>query len=112
MQAEDPSPGRRPDLLLEGPLTPFQVGVVCRRAELMLTGARGQELICDVSGHPDLSVIDVLARLALLTQRFQARLQIRASGDAAADLANLVALTGLELLNRPLEARRQAETSE
>jgi hypothetical protein len=101
---------RQAVLAIDAPLAAGAARVLLRQAEILLAGGYLQ-IICDVSGRPDLSLIDVLAKLTLLTQRSQAGLRIRAVGGGSTGLADLLALTGLDCLNA-LELRRQAETGE
>jgi len=96
---------------LHNPLSPAQAQAVCGQVELLLAAGSCRCVVCEVSGRPDLRTVDVLARLALLTQRSMIRLVIRPRADARQNLEALVALTGLECLAQ-LEPRRQAETSE
>jgi hypothetical protein len=108
-------------IALDAPLSPGASKAVFRHVETLLGAGGRLQIICDVSGRPDLGLIDVLARLALLTQRSRVCLRVRPVGDTSEYLAELVALTGLECLEQRrieesavdrLEARRQAEASE
>lgn len=98
-------------IAVDAPISPDAAKEILRRAKTLLVARGYGEIVCDVSGRPDLSLVDLLARLALLTQRSQARLRIRAVGESGAGLADLLALTGLECVNQ-LEARRKPKTSE
>jgi hypothetical protein len=106
---------------LDAPISPGASAAVFRQVERLLSAGVHLEIICDVSGRPDLGLIDVLAQLALLTQRSGACLRIRPVGNTSEHLAELIALTGLECLGhrriealavKRLEPRRQAETRE
>lgn len=98
-------------IAVNAPISPGAAKEILRQAKTLLVSRGYGEIICDVSGRPDLSLIDVLARLALLTQRSHACLRIRAVGSSGEALAELLALTGLECVNR-LQAGRQAEAGE
>jgi hypothetical protein len=98
-------------ITVDAPISPGVAKEILRQAKTLLAASGYDEIICDVSGRPDLSLVDVLARLALLTQRSQACLRIRAVGASSEGLADLLALTGLECVNQ-LEARRKTKASE
>jgi hypothetical protein len=102
-------------IALNNPLSEGQAQEACRQLETLLTSGCSQQVICDVSGQPNLRTVDLLARLALLSQRGNSRLVIRAVEDDQ-NLERLIALTGLECLDRHqmerLEVRRQSEAGE
>jgi hypothetical protein len=100
---------------LHSPLSEWEAHEACWQLEQLPAAGCCQQVICNVSGRSDLRTIDVLARLALLAQRGNRRLVIRAVGDDQ-NLEGLIALTGLECLDRHqlerLETRRQSESGE
>jgi hypothetical protein len=98
--ADQGADGTPAAVTLQNPLSPAEAQAACGQVELLLAKCCCDSVICDVSGTPDLRTVDVLARLTLLTRRSNTRLVIRAIGDAAPHLAALVALTGLECLDR------------
>jgi hypothetical protein len=87
-------------IALDAPISPAAAKALLRRAGTLLGAGGCQELICDVRGRPDLSLISVLARLALMTRRSCACLRIRSAGTTGQELADLVTLVGLECLDR------------
>jgi hypothetical protein len=93
-------------IALDAPLSPAASKAAFRQVETLLSAGGYVEIVCDVSGRPDLGLIDVLARLALLTQRSRVCLRVRPVGDTSEHLAELVALTGLECLDQ-LRIERQ-----
>ena len=100
-------------ITLHSPLSSAQAQEACWKAGKLLASGSGCLVVCDVSGHPDLRTVDVLARLTLLTQRGNGRLLIRARGDVDQSLERLIALSGLTCLDglrlERLEPRRQPE---
>jgi hypothetical protein len=94
---------------LRGPLTEHQAQQLCGRVEAQLSLGAPREIRCHVRGTVDLSIVDALARLALIAQRFGSCLDVRSGGDLEA----LLVLTGLEVITaRRLEPRRQPEAGE
>jgi hypothetical protein len=84
---------------LHNPLSPSQAQEAYGRVERLLATREGEDVFCDVTGRPDLRTVDVLARLVLITQRGHARLIVRAL-DSAKQLEELVALSGLDVLDQ------------
>lgn len=89
-------------LEVRGPLCPRDVLVLCERAGELL---RHGDLVCELRGSVDLSVVHALARIALLAKRQQACVSVTGEDEG------LLALTGLEVL-RQAEAREQAGVEE
>jgi hypothetical protein len=83
---------------------------MCQRVQSYLdAGAR--ELTCEVTGRIDLSLVDALARLRLITRRHDARLHIKADG-CRDELGALLSYLGLESLTDWSEPGGQAEAGE
>ena len=118
---------------VRGPLSEHASRVVCDQVRAGLSqGLPG--VTCRVGGPIDLSVVDLLARVQLLTRRQDAWLEIAAAGEELPDLLALMAFTGLgEVVgagspghrttryraeprttpaDKRLEARRQTEAGE
>jgi hypothetical protein len=95
---------------LRGPIAEHQAKQLCGRVEAQILRGAPREIRCDIRGTADLSVVDALARLALIAQRFDGSLDVRSAGD---DLAALLVLTGLEvIIAKRLEPRGQPEACE
>jgi hypothetical protein len=83
-----------------GPVDEQQAARVLLLArELLHAGAT--EIVCDPRGRVDLSVVDVLARLRLLTRRGGAGLRLRAPG---CEVEELLSFAGLDELVDPWES--------
>jgi ABC-type transporter Mla MlaB component len=103
-------------LALSGPLRCSDVPELCMRVRAALD-ARGPSLVvCDVGrlANPDLSAVDLLARLQLTARRHGSRIRLRGARD---DLRELLAFTGLAgglglELDLVRELERQAEERE
>ncbi len=95
---------------MHGPVDPFRGHEICVQAQESLD-AGVRELRCEVTGRLDLSLVDVLGRLRLITSRRDARLRIDAR-DRAEELVALLTYLGLESLTEWLEPSRQAEAGE
>jgi hypothetical protein len=90
-----------------GPLPPAEVARLCNSARAQLLAGSQQGIVCDLRGTADLSVIDAVARLALIAADHQGRLWLR---NVSADFAGLLVLTGLDdVLGLGLEPSRQPE---
>jgi hypothetical protein len=101
---------------VHGPLSAAQVRGLHERLEARLAGGdppcsrTPKVVICCVDGCADVSVIDALARIALVATRNHAAVRVRSD---AQELAGLLALTGLaSVIRLELEPDRQAETRE
>jgi len=95
---------------LRGPLTEHQAEQLCGRVEAQLSLGAPREIRCHIRGTVDLSIVDVLARLALIAQRLGRCLDVRSTGG---DLEALLVLTGLEVIvAQRLEPRGQPEACE
>jgi ABC-type transporter Mla MlaB component len=100
-------------LVLDGPLTPGELGALCERVRSS-EGASDRDppgaVVCDVGAivHPDVATVDALARLGLSARRAGRELRLRAPSPA---LCALLDLCGLAAVLR-VEARRQAEEGE
>ena len=71
-------------VVITGPVDDAQAAELCRLAHQVLdTGAT--RLVVATAGRVDLSVVEALARLRLLTRRRGAALQVQAGTDPAAD---------------------------
>ena len=77
-----------------GPILPTEAGRLCAQVRALLSADCTRDVVCDVQGMPDLSVVDALARLQLTARRFDRRVRVRSAGP---DLRGLLALTGLQL---------------
>ena len=64
-----------------------------------------QTVVCTLEGPADLCVLDALLRLQLVARRRQVRLQVVVRGE----LADLLAMTGLDVALQPV---REAEARE
>ncbi len=97
------------------PLAVGDAARVCGCVQALLAARRGARVRAEVRGAADLQVLDVLARLLLLTRRCDAQLEVVGAGgaedQAVPALAGLLALTGLDPLLRPADPHRPAERS-
>ncbi len=95
---------------MHGPVDAFRSHEICAQAQESLdAGAR--ELRCEITGRVDLSLIDALCRLQLITARRDAHLRISARG-CSEELVALLGYLGLERLAERLEPGRKAEAGE
>lgn len=87
-----------------------ETGLLLAELQERLRGARIEEICCDVTGaQPDLRVLDVLARLALLARRSGVPISF---DGLAPELVGLIELAGLaDVLARPpaLPPRQDAQ---
>ena len=79
---------------LSGPVAPGRAGAVLRRATSLLADPAIGELVCELSGKVDLSVVDALARLQLIANRRGVVLRVRVQ-SAGAELGPLLYYLGL-----------------
>ncbi|HET9610556.1 MAG TPA: STAS domain-containing protein [Acidimicrobiales bacterium] len=88
------SPTRTVDLVVEGPITPADIPVLCARARALMDRGDVGLVVCDVRalGAADGVVVDALARLQLAARRRGCRVALR---HASIDLLGLLALAGL-----------------
>ena len=107
MRRPEPSPpmmtpanGPRIDLTICGPVDEEQAAELCRLAHLRLS-ASAEQLVVRTAGRVDLSVVEALARLRLLTRRRGVRLVVSAAagGENPATLSvqALLDFAGLDL---------------
>ncbi len=89
---------------------------LCSKARALVESGRADLLVCDLAGvaHPDLVVVDALARLQLTARRLGCALRLRHAGD---DMRALLAFVGLADVVRGdadlgVEAGWQAEQRE
>ena len=80
-------------VVLHGPLDDAQSQAICDRAQLVLAAGSVRGVVCDLQGVVDLSVIDMLARLRLLTRRSGATLRMLSLEE---DVESLLAYCGLD----------------
>jgi hypothetical protein len=96
MDAADSPLGRAcPVVVICAPVDAEQARELCGQIHLLLDERGVAEVICDVHGYADLTVIDALARIHLLVARRGAQLRVLCSGD---ELVELLALSGLNRL--------------
>lgn len=93
---------------VRSPLSPAGTELLCARVRRLLLAEPRSGVVCSVTGRPDLTLVDALARIALLADRAGACLTVRADGT---DLSRLLDLTGLAAVVR-LEGCGQAEARE
>jgi hypothetical protein len=74
----------RTDLTIRGPVDDQQAAALCRRAHERLD-AGAKQLVVTTTGRVDLSVVEALARLRLLTRRRGATLRVAPSPDSPTD---------------------------
>lgn len=79
-------------LVLRGPLANPGAQAICDRTEALIAGGV-REIVCDLQGVVDLSVIDTLARLRLLTRRSGAGLRMLSPDE---EVESLLAYCGLD----------------
>ena len=102
-------------LVLSGPIAHHTLPRLCERVRALLLRTEAPLVICDVGAllEPDAGTIDALARLQLTVRRMGREMLLL---DAAGELRDLLALTGLSdvvpCAELPLEPRRQAEQRE
>ena len=79
---------------LRGPIERADMDAVCRRASKAFATARGTTVECDLAGveNPALSIVDLLARLALIGRRSRHRMRLEHASPA---ILELLALCGL-----------------
>ncbi|HEX4017306.1 MAG TPA: STAS domain-containing protein [Frankiaceae bacterium] len=95
---------------VHGPVSRARARQLCERLEARLVERDPVCVVCRVQGFADLSVLDVLARIALLASRRHAAVRVT---SARGDLQGLLALTGLAgVITLELERGGQAETGE
>ncbi len=89
-----PAPMRTVDFVVEGPITPADIPVLCARARALMDRGDVGLVVCDVRalGAADGVVVDALARLQLAARRRGCRVALR---HASIDLLGLLALAGL-----------------
>ena len=114
MTPDECRPSRRLRLdvivILHGPVGPSQADEVMQLAtSYLVTG--GARLSCEISGRVDLSVVDALCRLQLVTKRQGGCLRVRHNA-CSAELAALLSYLGLESVAALLEPGGQAEAGE
>ncbi|MCB5180953.1 STAS domain-containing protein [Streptomyces antimicrobicus] len=83
-------------LPLPGPaIAPAQVPLLCRRLERLYASGAVGAVVCDATAltAPDLTSLDALTRLTLLSRRHGSSLPIHGAGPA---LRALLTLTGLD----------------
>jgi anti-anti-sigma regulatory factor len=80
--------------VLDRPLGPDGVARLCAAVAALLLDGGVTVVVCDVRalGHPDLVVVDTLARLQLTARRAGGRIRVRGASD---DLRHLLVLAGL-----------------
>jgi anti-anti-sigma regulatory factor len=85
---------------LTGRPAPGDAPRLCAELSTRLTATGATEAICDVGGlaSPDLTTVDILARLRLTAQRHGCHLRVR---EAAPELTALLRITGLTFLTAP-----------
>jgi ABC-type transporter Mla MlaB component len=99
----------RPRLALPASVGRGDVPALCDRARVLMEGRLGLALECDVAevSHPDLEVVEALARVELTARRLGASIRLR---GASVELLELLALCGLPI--EVLEPEGQAEERE
>ncbi|WP_308120234.1 STAS domain-containing protein [Streptomyces bambusae] len=83
---------------LPGPaITPAQVPVLCRRLETLYASGPPPRVVCDATAvtAPDLTAVNTLARLTLLSRHRGATFTIHGAGPALRALLTLTGLSGL-----------------
>ena len=78
-------------------MRPGEIRTLCGKLRRALEGGPGVVLVCDLSPatEPDLSVVDALARLALIARRCQRPVVVRHACPELWDLLTLAGLTAL-----------------
>jgi hypothetical protein len=95
---------------VRGPVSRARASGLCERLEAQLAERDPVCVVCRVQGYADLSVLDVLARIALMASRRHAAVRVTSS---CGDLPGLLALTGLAgVITLELERGGQAEAGE
>ena len=95
---------------VHAPVSRARARGLCERLEARLTAQDPVCVVCHVQGFADLSVLDLLARIALMASRRHAALRVT---SACGDLPGLLALTGLAgVITLELERGGQAEPGE
>lgn len=79
---------------LSGPVTPGQARRTLALADELLTDETISEIVCELSGTIDLSVVDALARLQLTARRRGVQLRVRVNSTEA-ELKALLCYLGL-----------------
>lgn len=103
-------------LVLSGRILRDDIPKLCECARVLLEGANGEVVLCDVGAviSPDAVTVDALARLQLVARRVGRRVLLL---DAGRDLLALLDLMGLANVvplcgDLSLESRREAEQRE
>jgi anti-anti-sigma regulatory factor len=81
-------------LVIGGPLSPSRVQGLCETLRLLLEGADGRAVVCDLGAldDPDADTVDALARLQLTARRLGRQIRLR---HASRELKELLVLMGL-----------------
>jgi ABC-type transporter Mla MlaB component len=108
------TPARVVVVRVTGPVSRDQAQDLYARLETQLDAQDPVCVLCRVHGHPDLSVLDVLARVALIARRRHTSVRVTSTNG---DLEGLLALTGLASVvtvesGGRLEAAGKAEPGE
>ena len=94
--AERPQSADRAFVSIHGPLAQHEATRICERVRALLGCDAARGVVCRIEGAVDLSTVDLLARLQLITQRHHASLEVRAGEKDLGALVALLAFTGLE----------------
>jgi MFS superfamily sulfate permease-like transporter len=95
---------------VRGPVTRERAQRLYKRLDAELARPNAVCVICRVARTADMSVVDVLARIALIASRRQAALRVT---TPCRDLKDLLTLTGLaSLVSVELESLGEAEAAE
>jgi ABC-type transporter Mla MlaB component len=81
-------------VVIGGPLKPPSIQGLCEILHLLLEGADGRAVVCDLGalGYPDAGTVDALARLQLTARRQGHQIRLR---HASRELQELLDLMGL-----------------
>src|SRR5690348_9888179 len=95
---------------VHGPVTRERAQRLYARLDAEIVRRDAVCVVCRGSGCADMSVVDALARIALIASRRQAAIRVR---TPCSDLGNLLALTGLAgVVSVELESLGQPEARE